>query len=142
MSDTKFPHIFALNIDDLEAVKVDERHIWGYEKWLVNDKDLDLGCKMLIIFPGFRSSKHNHDTKSEYFQVLSGELRLTTFWETATGEQVGDRIIDMKAGQKHFIPAGQYHHFETGTKQFVLLLEVSTYEDEMTNKAESSRKLY
>jgi len=136
----KFPHIFALNIDDLEAVHTDEGHIWGYEKWLVNDRELGLCCKLLVIFPGFRSSKHNHDTKSEYFQVLSGELRLTKFEMDIP--DVVDEVLDMQAGQQTLIPAGQYHHFETATRQFVLLLEVSTFEDELTNKAKPSEALY
>ena len=115
-------------------------HIWGYEKWLVNDSELDLCCKLLVIFPGFRSSKHNHDTKSEYFQVLSGELRLSLFRK---GDRTTiDKVLDMEAGQQTLIPAGQYHCFETATRQFVLLLEVSTFEDEKTNKAKPSEALY
>ena len=139
MKQIKFPHIFAVNIDELDSVRTDEGHIWGYEKWLVNDKELDLCCKHLVIFPCFRSSKHNHDTKSEYFQILSGELRLTLF---KRGDMTTvDRVIEMSAGQQVLIPKRQYHYFETATRQFVLLLEVSTFEDEKTNKAKPAQEL-
>lgn len=135
--DTKFPHIFAINIDELEAVRTDEGHIWGYEKWLVNDEKLDIGCKLLIIFPGFISSLHQHETKHEYFQVLSGELKLH-LWDNKCNSY---QVRNLEAGKQHFIPANTEHRFETGTKQFVLLLEVSTFEDEKTHKSEKAREL-
>lgn len=139
MDQIKFPHIFPINIDVLEAIKTDEGHIWGYEVWLVNDKKLDLGCKLLIIFPGFLSSKHKHATKSEYFQVLSGKLDLH-IWEYDDIEDC--QTYELEAGKQYFVPANTYHRFETGTKQFVLLLEVSTFEDEQTEKELPSENIY
>ena len=133
---TKFPHIFAINIDELEAVKTDEGHIWGYEKWLVNDVTLNIGCKLLIIFPGFISSLHKHETKSEYFQILSGELKLRIMYDDENYQ-----TFNLESGKQHFVPANTYHRFETGTKQFVLLLEMSTFEDEDTHKSEPAREL-
>ena len=137
MSETKFPRIFAVNIDELTAVRKDHDHIWGDETWLVNNKELDLGCKLLTIFPGFISSKHKHATKSEYFIVLSGELILHEWDEAEVHHEVS-----LEQGQRYFIPKDTYHRFETGTKQFVLLLEVSTFEDEQTEKELPSEKVY
>lgn len=138
MDGTPFPHIFAINLDEMDCVKTDEGHIWGYEIWLVNNEDLNLGCKLLVVFPGFISSEHGHQTKCEYFQVLSGELKLHIWSEVS---KMFFRY-DLDAGSQHFIPAGVIHKFETGTKQFVLLLEVSTYEDEKTHKRAKSKKVY
>lgn len=137
MSDTRFPRIFAIDIDQLEAVKRDHNHIWGDETWLVNDEELNLGCKFLTIFPGFLSSKHQHLTKSEHFIVLSGELKLYEW----NGAGVQSEVM-LEEGQHHFIPKETWHRFETGSKQFVLLLEVSTFEDEQTEKELKSEKLY
>ncbi len=136
MSDTKFPRIFAIDIDNLETVRRDHKHIWGDEAWLVNDEELDLGCKLLTIFPGFISSKHKHETKSEYFIVLSGELTLHEWNDMGFHHEV-----KLKQGGRYFIPKNTKHRFETGTKQFVLLLEVSTFEDEQTEKELPSERL-
>lgn len=140
MAETKFPKLFAIDIDKMEAVRTDDDHKWGWEKWLVNDAELGLCCKLLIIYPGWRSSKHVHETKAEYFQVLSGELKLVVYQQE--DHQVVDKIIHMEAGSQHFIPENTYHSFETNTKQFVLLLEVSTFEDEQTEKELPSERLY
>ncbi len=136
MNETKFPRNFAVNIDNLAAVRKDHDHIWGDETWLVNDKKLDIGCKFLTIFPGFLSSKHKHITKSEYFIVLSGELILHEWNPGGRHHEV-----KLEQGQRYFIPKGIAHRFETGTKQFVLLLEVSTFEDEQTEKELPSERL-
>lgn len=150
MNEIKFPDMFAINIDNLEAVKRDDCHIWGYEVWLVNDYALDLAAKFLIIFPGFLSSQHAHKPfvgmedlcrsggKDEYFIVLDGELKLHV-WPCGLDYDV--EIVELTQGQRYFIPKGTYHRFETGSKDFVLLLEVSTYEDEQTDKPLPSERL-
>jgi mannose-6-phosphate isomerase-like protein (cupin superfamily) len=134
-----FPHIFPINIDQLEAVKRDDGHIWGYEVWLVNDEQRNVGCKLLIIFPGFVSSKHGHETKWEYFIILAGSLKLQIWHDDPGGEY---QEVVMEAGSQRLIEQGRAHRFETGTREFVLLLEVSSYEDEQTFKLEPSRRLY
>lgn len=141
--ETKFPHLFAINIDELQNVKIDKKHIWGYEVWLVNDKELDIGTKLLVIYPGFVSSIHKHETKHEYFQVLSGELKLHIWHRHDKSEPHEDdhEIYTLESGKQHFVPKQTYHRFETGTKQFVLLLEMSTFEDEKTHKSEKAREL-
>ncbi len=139
MEQIKFPRIFAVNIDALETVRHDENHLWGTEDWILNSAAFNVCAKALTIYPGFQSSKHNHDTKHEWFIVLSGELELQ-IWDE--GKDVLPKYRILEAGQKHFIPAGQYHRFKTNTRQFVLLLEVSGFEDELTNKEEPSKKLY
>lgn len=139
---TKFPHIFAINIDELQAVKRDGGHKWGYEVWLVNDDKHDTCCKLLIIYPGWLSSKHKHITKWEHFQVLSGELNLHIWDIDDVDSQEPECIIKMESGAQHYIPFNTYHRFETATKQFVLLLEVSGYENEETVKAEPSKEIY
>lgn len=168
MDRIKFPHIFPINIDLLDAVRTDDGHIWGYEKWLVNDPKLDIGCKLLIIFPGFGSSIHGHVTKCEYFHILAGDLTLSVWQnsiqhvldelhcsadgikeklamldtgdiEALLGEQV---VVALDTGQKHFIERGVFHGFKTGTREFTLLLEVSTFEDEKTVKLMPSEQYY
>ena len=140
MSDERirFPRIFAVNVDALETVRKDENHIWGAEDWILNDAKHGVCTKFLTIFPGFQSSKHNHETKWEYFIVLSGKLELD-IWDDP---DVFRQYRTLSTGQRHFIPAGQYHRFRTNTREFVLLLEVSGFENELTNKAEPSRQLY
>jgi|6_EtaG_2_1085325.scaffolds.fasta_scaffold00831_10 mannose-6-phosphate isomerase-like protein (cupin superfamily) len=137
MDEIKFPRIFAIDIDNLETEKRDHDHIWGDEAWLVNDRKLNIGCKFLTIFPGFTSSKHKHLTKSEYFIVLAGELKLR---EWNPGGHHHEVVLEQ--GRRYFIPKNIYHRFETGSKQFVLLLEVSTFEDEQTEKELKSERLY
>ncbi len=139
MSQIKFPHIFPVNIDAMDAVRTDEGHIWGYEKWLVNDKDHDVCTKLLIIFPGFLSSKHAHETKWEYFIIMAGELTLHE-WKYGPDEESTTKKLE--CGQRHYIPEGRYHRFETGTREFVLLLEVSGYENEATDKKDKAKALY
>ena len=88
------------------------------------------------IDPGFLSSLHKHETKSEYFQVISGELKLHIMYE-----DLSHQTFNLESGKQHFVPANTEHRFETGTKQFVLLLEMSTFEDEKTHKSEPAREL-
>ena len=141
----KFPKLFAVDVDKLEAVRIDARHQWGWEIWLVNSKEMNVCCKLLIIYPGWMSSLHGHETKSEYFIILSGELKLYVYPRMA--EVYPDapfgfpEVMELDAGQQYFIPEKTYHKFATGTKQFVLLLEVSSYEDELTTKLEASRPI-
>src|SRR4051812_42923151 len=45
---------------------------WGYEKWLVNDKDKNYCGKILFIAAGKSLSYHYHKEKSEHFHFLSG----------------------------------------------------------------------
>jgi len=134
-----FPHIFPINIDRMQAIKRDDGHIWGYEVWLVNDEEHDVCCKLLIIFPGFVSSKHGHTTKWEYFIVLAGVLKLYDWGTDGGGEY---KVMDLEGGDQYFIPEGGIHRFETGSREFVLLLEVSAFENEQTFKLEPSRQLY
>lgn len=140
MGQIEFPKLFAVDVDKMESVRTDEGHIWGWEKWLVNDVELNVCCKFLIIYPGFCSSKHSHKTKAEYFQILSGKLKLVVFKQS--DPEIIDRIIHMESGKQYFIPANTYHRFETETREFVLLLEVSTFEDENTDKLEKAKELY
>jgi len=140
---TKFPRIFAIDVDKLDAVKIDNGHDWGWEIWLTNSRELNICCKLLIIFPGWMSSVHGHLTKAEYFIILSGELKLYVYprmadvYPDAPGGS--PEILELDTGQQHFIPEKTYHKFATGTKQFCLLLEVSSWEDEKTFKLEASR---
>lgn len=142
----KFPKIFAIDVDALEAVKIDKAHLWGWELWLINSKELNICCKLLIIFPGFESSLHGHETKAEFFVILAGELQLTIYprmadvYPDAPGGL--SETINLEAGQQTFIQEKTYHSFATGTRQFTLLLEISTYEDELTTKLNQSTRLY
>ena len=141
----KFPKLFAIDVDKLDAVKIDVQHKWGWEIWLVNSKEMNVCCKLLIIYPGWVSSLHGHETKAEYFIILSGELKLYVYprMEDVYPDAPGGlpEILELDEGQQHFIPEKTYHKFATGTKQFVLLLEISSYEDELTTKLEASRPI-
>ena len=155
MSDerVRFPRIFAVNVDNMKTVQDDPySHVWGSEDWLLNDIEHGVCGKFLTIFPGFQSSKHAHgnkgedDGKWEYFFIMSGELTLYVWdkdMDTYPGEpKTPVRIIELKGGDRYYIPEYTYHKFQTGTREFVLLLEVSGYENDKTHKLEPSRQLY
>lgn len=148
----EFPRIFAVNVDAIDAVKRAHNHKWGDETWVENDEVHGVCCKFLTIFPGFKSSMHAHgnrdedDGKWEHFIILSGELVLYV-WEQdmetyPKRPRSPMKIIKLQTGDKYYIPEYTYHKFETGTREFVLLLEISGYENDKTHKLEASRQIY
>jgi mannose-6-phosphate isomerase-like protein (cupin superfamily) len=137
MKNPEFPHLFLININKLQYIKKDKEHKWGYEVWLVNDKKLGICCKLLVIYPGWMSSIHEHANKNEYFQMLSGALKLY-IWD---GDDGGYKVIELEVGKQYFVPANTDHRFVSDTEEPVLLLEMSTFEDEQTHKTEKAREL-
>ena len=49
---------------------------WGYELWLVNNKEEDYCGKILYINEGCSTSMHFHSKKHETFYILQGTLRV------------------------------------------------------------------
>ena len=49
---------------------------WGYELWLVNNKEEDYCGKILCINEGCKGSMHFHANKHETFYILEGKLKI------------------------------------------------------------------
>ena len=90
--------------------------VWGRELWLTNRAEFC--AKVLVVNPGFRSSRHYHMTKAEEFIVLDGTVRL----------DLVDGSREMRPGERQFLPPGTAHRF--GSVAGAMLLEISTYHDD------------
>jgi len=96
---------------------------WGYEIWLINNKEENYCGKILYINEGCSTSMHFHANKHESFYILKGKLQidildtLTTKIHPKTlheGEVFSlDRVIPHKLiakdGPVKFVETSTYH---------------------------------
>lgn len=131
------PGTAVITVEELEASLQEERHIeavevlpkvWGYEKWLENNKKY---CsKLLFLKQGYQSSLHFHKLKDEMFLVTKGHVRL----------EIGKKVRHMRNGNFVRIRPGVLHRFR-GIEESEIL-EISTHHKEGdTYRVESSRKV-
>jgi mannose-6-phosphate isomerase-like protein (cupin superfamily) len=95
---------------------------WGYEKWIVNNKDY---CgKILVIVKGMKCSWHYHKIKRETFYVQSGSIKLFYSFDDSLEDA---NFILLNKGDKFEVPIGLRHQmiaiedtelFEFSTQHF------------------------
>jgi len=94
------------------------RKDWGYEIWFFNTEELCM--KLLVIYPGYTCSYHEHPKKYEIFYILDssdeGRVYLT----------VGDNEKSMRPGDYEVIERNTPHEFCVRGNQVGSLLEFST----------------
>jgi quercetin dioxygenase-like cupin family protein len=106
-----------------KATKVEKQ--WGYEIWLVNNKEEDYCGKILYIKEGCGTSMHFHANKHESFYVLKGELQIdilnTLTTETQSKILQEGEVFSLKRVLPHKLIA------KDGPVEFV---ETSTYHED------------
>ncbi len=96
------------------------RHDWGSLTWMANEEltqtaGITLG--RTVIRPGKCNPRHCHPNCEEVLYLMKGQLR----------HSVGDRLIDMRAGDTISIPAGVYHNaVNTGTEDADMIVAFSS----------------
>ena len=94
------------------------RKEWGYEIWFFNTEELCM--KLLVIYPGYTCSYHEHPLKYEIFYILDsddeGRVYLT----------VGDNEKSMSPGEYEVIERDTPHEFCVRGDKVGSLLEFST----------------
>jgi mannose-6-phosphate isomerase-like protein (cupin superfamily) len=86
-----------------------ENRPWGEELWLT--KTSPSMVKILTVNPGESCSLQYHHLRDEFWHVLSGNGTI----------EIGDKHIETKVGEEHFVPRESNHRFTGGTAPLVLL---------------------
>jgi len=113
--------------------KVDKE--WGYELWLVNNKNEDYCGKILFIEGGKSTSMHYHSEKHETFHVIEGLLRVDMLRDK---DEPSHQPFTMtcKEGESMEMEREQPHKLRAD-KEDVTLIEISKF-----HKDEDSHRLY
>lgn len=101
-------------------IKVDK--LWGYELWLVNDKENNYCGKILHINAGQQFSLHFHKVKDESWYILNNKV-LFSYIDTKVGKLIDvwvepGNCIEINRGLPHALKAGG---------EAVDIIETSTY---------------
>lgn len=100
---------------------------WGQELIFVNSPWF---CsKLLIIKPGFQSSRHFHKTKRELFVCLDGFVTL----ELSGGN------VEMQAGDRHLLNPLDEHRFSSLTGGIIYEISTQHLEDDVVRLTQSGR---
>ena len=104
--------------------------VWGAEHWLENG----LYCmKVLVLKPGFQSSLHYHEKKTETFLVMSGVVCL---------ESPPGNVTQLLPGDFFTLKPFVSHRFWSSNSRTALVVEASTHHDDSdVVRLEESRKL-
>jgi len=102
--------LFKYNLENL----TERGHLWGCEQWIVNNKSYC--AKVLTVNPGYTSSLHMHNHKTETFIGLDGVINLDYY---SNGIRHG---IQIRVGDIITIPIETLHQFSGDGS----ILEVST----------------
>ncbi|MFI5404984.1 MAG: cupin domain-containing protein [Nitrososphaerales archaeon] len=105
---------------------------WGYESFVVNDKDHNICGKELFVKKGFSSSLHYHRNKTEAFRLISGGVRLFYSWDDCLKDGQIDysllNVQDLQPGDSFYIPVGLRHKFYGMLDS--IIMEVSNYSED------------
>lgn len=102
--------------------------VWGYEKWLENNKKYC--CKLLSLNKGYQCSLHYHKEKDEMFFITQGHVRL----------ELNGKVTHLRTGDFARIKPNTKHRFR-GIEDSIII-EVSTYHKESDSyRIEESRKV-
>jgi len=94
------------------------RKDWGYEIWFFNTEELCM--KLLVIYPGYTCSYHEHPRKYEIFYILDSDDEGRVYLK------VGDNEKPMHPGEHKVIERGTPHEFCVRGDKVGSLLEFST----------------
>lgn len=99
---------------------------WGFEEWWVNEPEYCF--KILVVKPGFQSSKHYHCNKKETFLALRGRCVLRV-WDRASNSLA---IHTLESEKQVTILPGQPHQFylEANATEPCVIYEISTHHDD------------
>lgn len=102
---------------------------WGYEKWIVNNKDY---CgKILFFVKGLKCSWHYHKIKRETFYVQSGSIKIMYSFENSLESA---KEIILQKGDKFEIPIGLRH-------QMIALQDTELFEFSTQHLEEDSYRI-
>ena len=85
---------------------------WGWEDWLYNDEELDLGMKKLFIKAAHGCSMHRHPIKEEVIICESGMLMFEYQAETPASPaeyMMGLEAFALTPGLAVHVPPGTWH---------------------------------
>jgi mannose-6-phosphate isomerase-like protein (cupin superfamily) len=101
--------------------KIDK--VWGFEEVWVNEPEYCF--KILVLKPGFTSSRHYHQKKKETFLVLKGHCYLRL------GNLTDEPILLLPEQQVTLFP-GTIHQFflEVEASEPCVIYEISTHHDD------------
>ena len=108
--------------EQIQKPKIVEKE-WGYEKWLFNDKELNICSKILFVKKGHKFSQHFHDQKVEQFFVQVGECILRIHDMEANPPQTHQTVLKM--GESFFINRLVAHQIEA--IEDTTIIETSTF---------------
>lgn len=110
--------------------------VWGFEEIWINESEYCF--KILVLKPGFESSKHYHQKKKETFLVLRGHCTLMV-WDNPLGATCHGLTPEHQAT----ILPGQPHQFwlEEDAGEPCIIYEISTHhsDDDVVRQSESRR---
>ncbi|MCX7635427.1 MAG: phosphomannose isomerase type II C-terminal cupin domain [Syntrophales bacterium] len=93
--------------------EVDHRP-WGHYAVLADGEDHKV--KRIVVLPGERLSLQRHRRRNEHWFIVKGKGKVT----------LGDREIDVKAGDAVDIPRGYAHRIANNGEDVLLYIEVQT----------------
>jgi len=91
---------------------------WGWEDWLYNDEELDLGMKRLFIKAGRACSMHRHPIKEEVIMCDSGALVVEFLTKTPNSQ-----MEFMTALRSHVLGPGMGVHVAPGAWHRLVAME-------------------
>jgi mannose-6-phosphate isomerase-like protein (cupin superfamily) len=109
-------------VDKGPVQKVDKA--WGFEEWWCNEPEYCF--KILVVKPGFTSSKHYHKKKKETLIVLKGTCHLY-LWKRDK-----EQHVILTPEDKVLINPGYPHQFwvEPEEKEPCIIYEIATHHDD------------
>jgi len=108
---------------------------WGYELWLVNNKDENYCGKILFIKKGESTSMHYHVDKHETFHVIAGVLRVDMLRDKNKPD-LHPFTITCKEGESMEMKRERAHKL-MAVEGDVTLIEISKF-----HRDEDSHRLY
>lgn len=93
---------------------------WGRNRHLLQQPHNEL--HHATIKPGGYSSRHKHDSKINYFYVVSGNLWVEFFADGESTEAISSLYLG--STDRVAVPAGQWHRFVNTDKEDVELIEM------------------
>jgi quercetin dioxygenase-like cupin family protein len=96
-----------------------QKYPWGWIRWLMNaqiDPQAEMTLGIVRVEPRQSNPLHIHPNSAEYLHVLSG----------ACQHRVGDRWVDLKAGDTLRIPCGVVHGARTQDQPLLAMLCYNT----------------
>ncbi len=101
----------------LEDIRIVEKG-WGFEEWIINQKDIPYCFKLMAVYKDGFSSFHKHLIKEETFVIKKGKIKLIT----------ENNELILKQGDRCHIEPNTFHKFE-GLEDSIVY-EISTHHED------------